>query len=210
MLFLTVWRIKRKRVTFSIKNYAFNIGGVSFAVFIIALVVFANMFIVKIPENYRIVKFDNKELYGISQQTKNVLNSLGYDIKIYVLSKEENVDNTLNNTLKEYKSMSDKISVEYIDITKNTNFAEKYTNQTLSEGSLIIESEKRFKVIPFSSIYEFEYDYSTYTRNITGYDGEGQVTSAIDYCVRDNMPKVYIIAGHNEYELNTGFTGILE
>ena len=24
------------------------------------------------------------------------------------------------------------------------------------------------------------------------------------------MPKVYIIAGHNEYELNTGFTGILE
>ena len=210
MLFLTVWRIKRKRVTFSIKNYAFNIGGVSFAVFIIALVVFANMFIVKIPENYRIVKFDNKELYGISQQTKNVLNSLGYDIKIYVLSKEENVDNTLNNTLKEYKSMSDKISVEYIDITKNTNFAEKYTNQTLSEGSLIIESEKRFKVIPFSSIYEFEYDYSTYTQNITGYDGEGQITSAIDYCVRDNMPKVYIIAGHNEYELNTGFTGILE
>jgi len=33
----------------------------------------------------------------------------------------------------------------------------------------------------------------------TGYDGEGQITSALDYVLNDDMPKVYMTTGHNAY-----------
>ena len=59
-------------------------------------------------------------------------------------------------------------------------------------------------------MYETEIDYSTYSQNVTGYDGEGQLTSAIAYCTSNDMPKVYMITGHNEYTLDSGFTTALE
>jgi ABC-2 type transport system permease protein len=77
---------------------------------------------------------------------------------------------------------------------------------------VIVETEKRYKVISYSDMYEIEYSYSgySYSQDVTGYDGEGQITSAISYCTSDDMPKIYIIAGHSELTLDSGFTTAIE
>ena len=74
-------------------------------------------------------------------------------------------------------------------------------------------SDKRSKVIDYNDVYEssYDFDYSTYSYNTTttGYDGEGQITSALDYVLNDNMPKVYMTTGHNELSLSNTFTSAL-
>ena len=53
-------------------------------------------------------------------------------------------------------------------------------------------------------------DYTNYDYKITGYDGEGQITSAIAYVTSDDMPKIYIVTGHNELELEGIYTQAIQ
>ena len=50
--------------------------------------------------------------------------------------------------------------------------------------------------------------YSGYS-GTTSFDGEGAITSAIDYVVNSEQPKMYILNGHGEAELSTTFSNQL-
>ena len=42
------------------------------------------------------------------------------------------------------------------------------------------------------------------------FDGEGQITSAIDYVTTETLPQVYLLSGHGEAALSDAFYGQLE
>lgn len=54
------------------------------------------------------------------------------------------------------------------------------------------------KVIDNNSLYETTVNYQTYSNEVTGFDGEGQITSAINYVTSDSMPVMYTLEGHDE------------
>lgn len=121
------------------------------------------------------------------------------------------MDDTLATTLKRYEGESSHISVEYKDPSVYPNFYRDYTDDTsITRKSLIVESSKRSKVINYSNIYETSIDYSTYSSQTTGYDGEGQLTSAISYVTSDEMPVMYELQGHGETALNGNFKDAIE
>ncbi len=131
------------------------------------------------------------------------------DVTIYVLVNKENQDTTLGQTLQKYDDLSGHITVEYVDPNVNPRFHLQYTDNSISMNSLIVESKKRSQVIDYSDIYESSFDYNTYTSTTTGYDGEGQITSALDYVLSDDLPKMYLTEGHGEYALSSKFTEAL-
>ncbi len=52
-------------------------------------------------------------------------------------------------------------------------------------------------------------NYQTYRTQTTGFDGEGQITSAITYVTSENNLKVYWVTGHyetSESDLSTNFS----
>ena len=110
--------------------------------------------------------------------------------------------------------LSGHIKVEYVDPNINPRFYMQYTNDSISLNSLIIVSGKRNTVVDYSDIYETSYDYDYYTggysSNTTGYDGEGQITSALDRVLTDDVPKVYITEGHGEASFSAAFTNALK
>ncbi|MDE6913454.1 MAG: GldG family protein, partial [Lachnospiraceae bacterium] len=122
----------------------------------------------------------------------------------------ESADGVLAQTLERYQELSKHIEVTYIDPLQDPNFANKYTADDISQNSIIVETDKRSKVIDYYDLYETQLDYATYSQSVTGYDGEGQLTSAISYCISDDMPKIYFIAGHNEYTFDNGFLTAIE
>ena len=70
----------------------------------------------------------------------------------------------------------------------------------------------RSRVIDYNDIYEYSYDYSSYSRSLDGYDAEGQITSALQYVTKDSseLPVVYEITGHGETSLSGGFSEAIE
>jgi ABC-2 type transport system permease protein len=66
-----------------------------------------------------------------------------------------------------------------MDPVLHPNFVSEYTDDDLASNSLIVVGENRSKVIPYADMFESTINYQTYQYETTGFDGEGQVTSAI-------------------------------
>ena len=52
-------------------------------------------------------------------------------------------------------------------------------------------------------------DLYSYSNN-TSFDGEGALTSAIDYVTKEELPQLYVLEGHGESELPSAFRGEIE
>lgn len=212
MLFLTCQMIQKRRYSVSVKNMSISAYNSTMTVIIVAVVVAVNLIVGALPNKYTVWDLTTNKLYSLTQDSIDYVSGLDEDVTIYVLNTEDNTDSMVKQTLENYKDLTDKISVEYVDPLVNPKFASQYMDAatTVSRGTIIVESDKRYKVINNSSLYETSMDYSTYQSTTTGYDGEGQITSAIAYVVSDEMPKIYITTGHGEQQLESAFTKLID
>ena len=197
----------------SVKNLSFSAYSTGMIAVAVALVVVVNIIIGEMPSSWTAIDMTSQKLYSLTDQTIDYVKNMQDDVTIYVLVNQDNQDTTLGQTLQRYDDLSDHITVEYVDPTVNPMFYTQYTTGNISTNSLIVVSDKRSKVIDYNDVYEssYDFDYSTYSYNTTttGYDGEGQITSALDYVLNDDMPKVYMTTGHNELSLSNTFTSAL-
>lgn len=200
-LFLTYQVIQKRR--WSVVNYGLRktMQSAGFTVLVIVAAGAVNLAANYLPESMKSVDITDNKLYSITDTTKGVLDTLDRDVTIYLLSGKESADLTINNLLSDYKGYSKHIKVEYKDQGSFPNFASTYTSDPLPANSLIVESGDRHTAISYEDCFAKEVDYSNYTEAITGFDGEGRITSAISYVLNDNLPKVYAITGHEELDL---------
>ena len=210
LLFLTTQSIQKRRYSVSVRNFSMGAYSSITIVIVVALTVIVNLIAGKVPSKYTNIDVTSNKLYTITDQTKKLLENLTEDINIFVINSEDSADTTLNQTLKYYEDSSSHIKVTYIDPLVNPQFVSQYTTSSIAQNSIVVESAKRYQLISYNDIYETQTDYSTYQQNVTGYDAEGQLTSAIAYCTSEDMPKIYMIAGHNEYTLDSGFQTAIE
>ncbi len=202
-LFLTYESIQKRRYSISSKNIQITAYSQITIVVVLAIAIVVNIVVNEVPESITKVDATNEKIYSITDQTKEMLQSLKEDVTIYVLAKEDNSDTTVGETLNKYHDLSKHVKVEYKDPTLNPNFASEYNASDATAGSLIVVGQKRNKVIPYMDLYQIDMDYQTGQQKTTGYDAEGQITSAIAYVTSNEMPKIYCITGHNEATLTT-------
>ncbi len=209
-LILTVQSVQKRR--YELSKRTLSLGTYSTAVVAIATasVVLLNMLVAKIPDKYTVFDLTSDQLYSLTDETGTLMEGIQEDISIYVLANEDNTDANLHETLKKYEGLNSHIKVSYVDPAVNPKFYTKYTDSSISSGSLIVEGSKRSKVIDYNDIYQYEFDYNTYSSEVTGYDAEGQITSAIAYVTSDDMPKVYLLEGHGELNFENTFTAAIE
>lgn len=144
------------------------------------------------------------------EETKTFLAGMTEDATIYVLAEEDKGDADLQKTLERMEDQTGHVKVKYVSPSKNPNFYQQYTTQNPSSGSLIVEGAKRSTVVDYGDIYVYEMNYSTYSYDVTGYDGEGQIISALAFVTSDDPPKFYEVGGHGELALEDKFVKAIE
>lgn len=211
-LILTRESINKRRWSKTEKRVRKGLLSTGFVTISMVFIVGINILTGLLPENVKSLDCSSTNLYEIEDKTKEIVEGLKEDITIYVLADENNKDATLNETIERYKGLSKKIKVKYINPTNNPSFYEKYSDEELANNSLIVESDKRSSVIDYSDIYETQIDYSTYQTTVTGYDAQGQITSAIEYVTMedDKLPVVYEITGHDELDIGDNFKKVVK
>ncbi|MGN0394315.1 MAG: Gldg family protein [Coprococcus sp.] len=206
-LFLTCQVIQKRRWSISAKKFGTGVFSAGMIAVALAVTVMVNLLVAELPKTLTSIDATSTKLYSITEDTKVYLKGMNEDITIYVLAAEDNADTILSETLSRYESMSEHIKVEYKNPATMPTFYQKYTDTAPSSNSLIVVSEERSRVIDYSDIYEYSVDYTTYSRSVSGYDAEGQITSAIQYVTLDSseLPVIYEITGHGETSLSGGF-----
>lgn len=187
-IFLTIQSIQRRRWG----------GDALMTAVMLAIVVIVNLAVGQIPVKYTQFDLTDNQLYTITDDTKDFVAGLDQDVDIYLIVESGNEDEDLQKVLERYEALSDHIKVHTKDSVVNPSFTKQYTDSSLADNSLIVVCGERSKVISYNNIYESEINYSTYSYQPTGFDAEGQLTSAIDYVTSDTLPKLYVLTGHNE------------
>ena len=183
-----------------IKNGSYSV--VISAVFVVIVLV-VNMIVGSLPSKYTEVDVSEQKLYSIGDDTKKFLKDLDKDVTIYQVVQSGSEDETIKKLLEKYEEGSDHIKVEQKDPVVNPKFTSEYTSDDVAANSLIVVCGDRSKVVNYSSIYESSIDYNTYQSTTTGFDGEGQIDSAISYVTSEDLPVLYTLDGHGEKDLDS-------
>ena len=173
------------------------------SVIFIAVVIVINMIVSTIPSKYSEIDISSQKLYSIGDETREMLKDLEKDVTIYQIAQSGSEDENIANLLKKYEDESKHIKVEQKDPVVNPKFVSQYTSDDLSANSLIVVCGDRNKVIDYNNMYETSIDYQTYSSQTTGFDGEGQITSAIGYVTSENLPVLYTVEGHGEKDMDS-------
>ena len=175
----------------------------------LAILVVLNVLVSALPSSLTKLDISATKLYSITSNTKVVVNALEEDVTIYWIVQSSEEDDVIENLLSKYESLSDHIKVVKKNPDVYPTFAEQYTNETVQNNSLVVECGERSRFIGYDDIYIQEADIYSYTYS-TSFDGEGAITSAIDYVVTDDLPQLYVLEGHGEQELPQNFKEQIE
>lgn len=190
---------------------AFQGGTYSLAItaIVLAILVALNVMVSALPSTYTNLDISSSKLYSITSNTKVVVNALEDDVTIYWIVQSGEEDDVIENLLNKYESLSDHIDVVKRNPDVYPTFAEQYTDEEVANNSLVVECGEKSRYIGYDDIYVSEANMSTYSYDYS-FDGEGAITSAIDYVVNEEQPQLYVLEGHGEAELSESFSTQIE
>ena len=196
---ISSYREQRKRNKKLLKHGTYSMAVTAV---VIAIVVVLNLVVQEIPSKYREIDLSSQKLYTIGEQTEKILKNLKKDVTLYYIAQDGTESSDIKNLLEKYEEGSKHITVEQKDPAVSPKFASQYTSDNISNNSIIVVCGDKSKVVDYSSMYETSINYQTYSQEVTGFDGEGQLTSAINYVVSDNMPVLYNLEGHDQSSMS--------
>ena len=150
------------------------------------------------------LKFDltANDRYAISEQSVSWLKKLDQDVKITVLVNEEDMATgsyyivQAYQNLLEYERNSDRITLEFVDITENPTFVSKYPDLELGAYDIILESGEQKEVLSFQDLY----DYDTTGSSITASRVEQKVTGALMSVTSQEKTRIMVLDGYQDTE----------
>ena len=193
------------------KKNAMRGGAYSAAVtaVVLAILIAVNVFVSAMPSGATEYDISASKLYSVTSNTKSVVNALTEDVTIYWIVQADEEDDVIGKLLDRYESLSDHITVEKRNPDVYPTFAEQYTDGTVYNNSLVVECGDRSRYIGYEDIYLTDASMYSYSYS-TSFDGEGAITSAIDYVTNPDQPVVYTLTGHGEEDLPATFADSLE
>lgn len=180
----------------------------------LVLVIVVNLVMGALPSTYTKLDTSTMGLYEISDETVGIVGAVEMPVTMYLVAPRGQEDSTIWELMNRYKDLSSQITIKTVDPDTNPGFVTKYTADTLTTNSVIVESELRHYVVDYNSIYVVSYDnmteqdyynYIYYGIEPTGtpyFYGEMMLSQAIDYVSSASIPTVYMLTSHNEDALS--------
>lgn len=199
----------------------FRFGGftVILTAVVLGILVLVNVLYGNLPSSVTQFDISRNSLSKISDATKQIVTALDEDVTIHILCETgqeiSGEDGTVISTmLDRYADLSDHIHVDHLDPNTAPNLRKDYDiSGSIYYYSMIVESARRSRYIPLRStaptqgVYVTYIDYDNYDTSAGDYakyeqfEAERAITSAIDYVTKDEIPMMYRLTGHGEYEI---------
>lgn len=186
--------LQKPQLTTRSRNGLFSTGLICI---VIAIVLIFNIAIGQLPEKYRQFDISTTQIYTMSQTTLDYMDQLADDVDITVVATKDSTDDRIVRFLDRYAALSDHLKLEWIDPVVHPS---ALTDYDCTADTVIVSAGDKTTQVPFTSILVSDDYYAYYygTNYYTEFDGEGQLTSAIDYVLSDTTYKLYYTNNHGE------------
>ena len=190
-----------------------TLAGGSYALAVTALIIagaiLVNLIVGALPARYTTFDVSTMRLFSIGEETKAVLAGLAEDVDLYYIYQSDGRDDAVDRLLDTYAAASDRLHVRKIDLVASPAYAERFGIGEVAPGSVVAVCGDKQRVVASDNMYMYTYA-NTYYAYASGFDGEGQITSAIAYVTGDSHPVMYYTTGHGELEMSAAMTGAIE
>ena len=142
------------------------------------------------------------------QKVKRSSKKVDDDVTFYVLAEKDSTDKRIKTFINKYASLSSKIHVKWIDPVLHPSALTKYGTE---ENNIVISCKKtnRTTTVSFDDILVSSDSYYSTSSSASSFDGDGQLTSALNYVTSDKEYKAYYTSGHGESSLSSEVTSLL-
>ena len=186
-------------------------GSYSIAVtaVVIGIVILFNLLVAQLPQKIRQIDISDTNIYEISSKSQKLLKNLKNDVNLYVIAEKGSTDDRIKTFITKYASLSGRLRVEWIDPVLHPSALTKYDTE---KNSIVVscKATDRQTSISFDDILVTESSYYNTSSSATKFDGDGQLTSAVDYVTNTKEYKAYYTAGHGETALSSSVTDLME
>ena len=162
----------------------------------LALVIVFNLLVEQIPVS---LDMTQNRRFSLSEQTYQAMDTLTEDVTIYHLAQTGRENPVVDEILKRYATHSKRVILDYIDPIRNPTRVKQFEKdgESLTEGSLIVSSKDRFKIIsPYDLInYGYDQEYNPQAQSLAV---EQRITSALNFVVGGAASTIYQLTGHRE------------
>lgn len=205
---MTVDKRKRFWKSTKIRQGSYSAG---LTVIVLAIVIVANLVVEKLPEHIRNIDVSDTNLYEVSDISREMLSDLQDDVTFTVLAEKESTDERISTFLSKYAGLSKHISVKWIDPVLHPSALTEYDT---SENTIVVTNETTQKstTVAFADMIVIDYSsyYYTGTYSESGFDAEGQLTSAVNYVTNEADETIYLTSGHGEASFSETISGLMK
>lgn len=195
------------------RTKAFRAGGYSTAAaaIVIVIAVLLNLLVSNISTAYTNIDTTQSGLYSVSAQTKELISSLENDVTIYYIASPDYRSDYVSKLLDKFASCGSKLNVKTIDPDVEPNFASQYTDDSVSNGDLLVVCGEKAQVVSGSDMVEYEagsYEYYLYylqngQQTDIYWNGEVKLVKAIDYVTATETYTVYFLDTDDSGDFST-------
>lgn len=178
---------------------------------VIGIVIFINLIAGKLPNSLKQIDISTNNIYEITDTSRDLLQDLDKDVTFTILAEKSSTDERILTFIEKYTAFSSHISVEWIDPVLHPSALTEYD----TESDTIVVScadTKKTTTVSFQDIitYDEMSYYTTGSLTESEFDGEGQLTSAVNYVTTDVNKTIYTVTGHGEASLPSSVTDLMK
>lgn len=189
-------------------------GGysVASAVIVLVIAIVANVLVGALPANVTKLDMTANSLYSLSEQTKTVMKNMDENVTIYWLVSAGQEDSSIEGMLDQYTALNSKLKVVKKDPDISPTLLEKYGVSAAELNTLIVanDNDNRYRYLELLDLFGAVADSTVEAGYTWTFNGEDAVTSAIDYCVTEDLPTVYTLNDHGESDLTANYADAVE
>ena len=195
------------------KKFKYNSLMSAFVVIFIAIVFILNVVVSNLVNKFDLkVDLTSYGLYRVSDETREFLKDYDKKARIIVLNNEDDFRKSediytkhLYNMVKNIVACSENLSLEFVNLNEQPNFAAKYPNLKLQQnGILITDENNNARFLSVFNMFKNQYqgDPYNYSSEVIS-DVEKNIASALEFVAGRKRINTVLISGHDEINIKS-------
>lgn len=185
--------------------------SVVFTAVFIAVIILINIVTTALVNRFPSMNIDLtlEGLNTLSEEALEVAKGVENDTTIYIIGSEDAIRNNqvyasyglkysqVANLAERMAEANGKIKVQFVDPDRSPQFISQYSEEALASGKVMIQTEKRHKVLSVTDMFSIQQDSNT--GSVTYYSMvDGALANALYLVNLDTVPVVAMATGHGE------------
>lgn len=183
-----------------------------FFVLFVAVLIVLNIVVSVLTDRFPSMNIDmtSAGLNTLSEDSINIAKDAQLDTTIYIIGSEDAIrgDQVYSDYGLKYSQVANladkmaeansKIKVEFIDPDLDPSFMSEYADENLYSGSVLVKTEKRYKVLSVNDLFEIKQNTQTGQIESRYSKVDGALANAVYLTNLEKVPVAAIASGHDE------------